>query len=104
MAASPVAMTPPPSAGGDAGGPASPAEVNPTTPPAASPAPPVPSPAMQNGTQLAIRVVSDLRSIAKAFPATSSKVAEINNLMREVVAGMMQSAPTGEPAAPPSNG
>jgi hypothetical protein len=59
---------------------------------------------MQNGTQLAIRVVADLRAIAKAFPATSSKVAEINNLMREVVAGMMQSAPTGEPMAPPSNG
>lgn len=59
---------------------------------------------MQNGTQLAIRVVSDLRAIAKAFPATAAKIADINNLMREVVAGMMQSAPTGEPAAPPSNG
>jgi hypothetical protein len=45
-----------------------------------------------------------LRAIAKAFPATAPKIADINNLMREVVAGMMQSAPTGEPAAPPSNG
>jgi hypothetical protein len=59
---------------------------------------------MQHGTQMAIQVVQSLRAIAKAFPATAPKVAEINNLMREVVAGMMQSAPTGEPAAPPSNG
>jgi hypothetical protein len=99
MAAAPVAMTPPPTADGG-----SPAQVNPTAPPAASPAPPVPSPGMQHGTQLAIQTVQNLRAIAKAFPATAPKIAEINDLMREVVAGMMQSAPTGEPAAPPSNG
>src|SRR5262249_2768014 len=102
MAAASAPLTPPPTP--DGGGPPSPAQVNPTSPPAASPAPPVPSPAMQNGTQLAIQVVSNLRSIAQAFPATAAKVAEINNLMREVVAGMMTSAHTGEPAAPPSNG
>lgn len=59
---------------------------------------------MEQGTQLAIGVVSGLRAIAKAFPATSDKISEMNNLMREVVALMMSSQQTGEPAAPPIGG
>ena len=51
---------------------------------------------------MAIQVVAGLRAIAKAFPATAADIAEINNKMREVTAKMMESAPTGEPAAPPA--
>jgi hypothetical protein len=59
---------------------------------------------MQQGTQLAIQVVSNLRTIAKAFPAAAPHIAEINNLMRSVMAAMMQHSQTGEPAAPPTAG
>lgn len=70
----------------------------------ASPAPATPSPQMQQGTQAAIQVVNLLRGIAKAFPGTSPKISEINNLMREVTALMMQHQEPGEPQAPPSGG
>ena len=56
---------------------------------------------MQQGTQLAIQVVSNLRTIAKSFPATAPHIAEINNLMRQVMAAMMEHAQPGEPQAPP---
>lgn len=49
-----------------------------------------------------IGVVQGLRALAQAFPATAPKIAEINNLMREVVPLMMQSQPVGEPMAPPN--
>jgi len=101
MAAAPVAMTPPPTANG---APPSPAQVNPTSPPAVSPAPPVPSPQLQQGTDLSIRIVRDLIALAKMFPEISPKVSQINNLMREVAAGIQESSQTGEPMAPPSNG
>src|SRR6266851_9535388 len=103
MASSPVALTPPPDASsGPQQPPPSPAA--PTAPAAASPSPPQPAPAMQQGTQLAIQVVSNLRSIAKAFPATAPHIAEINNVMRSVMASMMQHAQTVEPKAPPTGG
>jgi len=50
---------------------------------------------------MAIEVVRMLRAIAQAYPSTAPHVAEINNLMREVMASMMQSSQPGEPAAPP---
>jgi len=95
-------MTPPPSAGGNA--PPSPAQVNPTSPPQVSPAPATPSPQMNEGTQLGIRIAHDLTALAKMFPVVTPKIAQINNILREVVAGIMESSQTGEPAAPPSNG
>jgi hypothetical protein len=57
---------------------------------------------MSQGTQLAINVVNQLRTIAKAFPATAPRIQEINNLMREVTLLMMQGQETPEPSAPPS--
>ena len=98
-AAPPAMMTPPPTANG---APPSPAQVNPTSPPMASPAPPVPSPRMQEGMNLTIEAVKALTAIAKAFPVTAGDIAEMNNKMREVTAKIMESAPTGEPAAPPA--
>ena len=56
---------------------------------------------MQQGTQLLISVVNNLRSIAKQFPGTAPKVAEINNLIREMTAEVMKSQQTPEPQAPP---
>jgi len=92
MAAAPP-LTPPP--GMDSG---SAPPTAPTTP--ATAAPPQPSPA-DHGTNMAIEVVRMLRAIAQAYPSTAPHVAEINNLMREVMASMMQSSQPGEPAAPP---
>lgn len=57
---------------------------------------------MEQGTQLLIQVVQGLRSIAQAFPSAAPKIAEINNLMREVVPLMMEAQQTGEPMAPPN--
>lgn len=76
----------------------------PTDPAAASPAAASPSPQMQQGTQLAIDVVSKLRTIAKAFPATASEIQQINDLMRSVTAKMMAGAQSAEPSAPPNAG
>jgi hypothetical protein len=58
---------------------------------------------MQQGTDLTIRIVRDLIALAKMFPAVAPKVAQINNIMREVAGGIQESSQTGEPAAPPSN-
>ena len=99
MASASMSMPPPPSMGGTPGQPPAP-----TSTPGASPAPPTPSPSMQQGTQLLIGAVSNLRAIAKAFPAAASKVAEANNLLREISALMMQSQNPGEPQAPPTGG
>jgi hypothetical protein len=59
---------------------------------------------MNQGTQLAINVVSQLRTIAKAFPATAPEIQQINDLMRQVTAKMMAGAQTPEPSAPPNAG
>jgi hypothetical protein len=47
-------------------------------------------------------VIRDLRSIAKAFPEAAPHISQINDLMRKVMASMMQSAQPGEPQAPPT--
>jgi hypothetical protein len=59
---------------------------------------------MQHGTTLAIQVASNLRAISKAFPRTAPKVAEMNNLLREVMAEMMTQGQPGEAQAPPTSG
>ena len=56
---------------------------------------------MQSGTQDAILIVSKLRGLAKAYPTVAPVVAQINDLMRQVMAGMMQHQQPGEPQAPP---
>lgn len=89
-------MTPPPAGSGPG--------ATPTDPQAASPAPPTPSPVMQQGMKLIVDVVTNLRAIAKAYPAAAPKVAEANSVMREISALMMQSQHPGEPSAPPSGG
>lgn len=97
MSSTPSMMPPPPGAGN-----APTASAAPTAPTAASPAPPSPSPALQHGTGMLLNVVSGLRAIAKAYPATSEKVAEANQIMREISAIMMTAQKPGEPQAPPS--
>jgi hypothetical protein len=51
---------------------------------------------------MVIGVVSSLRAIAKAYPATAPMIQEINDKMREVAAAMMQHQAPGEPQAPPA--
>jgi hypothetical protein len=76
----------------------------PSSPTAASPSPAQPSPAMQQGTQDVIEIVNKLRGIAKAHPKVAPQVSQINDLMREVLSGMMESQTPGEPQAPPVGG
>ena len=97
MASPSNALTPPP--GMDDQSPQSP-----SAPAAASPSPPQPSPAMQQGTQDVIEVVQKLRGIAKAYPSAAPTVAKINDLLRELMAAMMQHASPGEPMSPPNAG
>jgi hypothetical protein len=47
-------------------------------------------------------VIRDLRSIAKAYPEAAPHITQINDLMRKVMAAMMQSSQPGEAAAPPT--
>jgi hypothetical protein len=94
-------LTPPPGLNDSSSG-APPA--TPSAPMAASPSPPQPSPQMQQGTQDVIEVVQKLRGIAKAYPSAAPTVAKINDLMREMLAAMLQHQTPGEPAAPPMNG
>ncbi len=89
-------MTAPPSMAGHQG------PMNPTNPTAAAPSPARPSPEMQQGTQMVIGVVHNLRSIATAYPSTTPEIQEMNNLMRRVLAKMMQNQRPGEPEAPPA--
>lgn len=70
----------------------------------AAPAPPQPAPQIQQGTQLAVRVVNDLRTLAKAFPGAAPAVAEIHDKMRDVMKAIMQQGTPGESAAPPTGG
>ena len=83
------AAAPPPSDSPTQGAPATPAQ---------------PSPGMQQGTQLLISVVNNLRAIAKQYPAAAPKVAEANNLMREIAQEVMKASQPPEPAAPPIGG
>ena len=94
--ASPSMMPPPPPGQDDS------APQTPTSPAAASPSPAQPSPAAQQGTQLVLGVIRDLRSIAKAYPEAAPHITQINDLMRKVMAAMMQSSQPGEAAAPPT--
>ena len=87
------AMSPPPLPGG--GTPA------PTEPTVASPSPPQANPTMQQGTTMAIQVARNLQTIAKAFPSTAPTIAQMNNLLRDVVSSMMEDSQPPEPAAPP---
>lgn len=96
MGSSPQALPPPPGAD------QSQQNTAPTAPETASPSPAQPSPVMQQGTQLVISIVNNLRSIAKAYPGAAAKVQEANNAMREIMAEMMKSQAPGEPAAPPT--
>jgi hypothetical protein len=99
MASPSNALTPPPQMGDSA-----PPPQTPSSPTAASPSPAQPSPAMQQGTQDVIEIVNKLRGIAKAHPKVAPQVGQINDLMREVLAGMMESQTPGEPQAPPTGG
>lgn len=72
--------------------------------PQATSAPAQPSPAMQQGTQQVISVLQGLRAIAKAYPSTSAKIAEINDMMREVGLEIMKGQQMPEPQAPPIGG
>lgn len=51
---------------------------------------------------MVLGVIRDLRSIAKAYPKTAPHITQINDLMRKVMAAMMESANPGEPQAPPT--
>ncbi len=101
MATTPAAMPPPPGTDDSAAS----QGVPPTSPQAASPAPPTPSPAMQQGTQMMLQVVNGLRAIAKAFPGASPSVAKINELIRgEIMPAIMAHSEPGEAQAPPIGG
>ena len=98
-------MTPPP--GQDQGqgpdsGQGQPPDPSQASPASSASAPAQPSPQMQQGTQIAIRVVNDLRTIAKAFPGAAPAVAEIHDKMRDVLKAIMQQGTPGTPAAPPA--
>lgn len=92
-------LTPPPGLNDSSSG--APPET-PTAPAAASPAPPTPSPEMQQGTQDVIEIVQKLRGLAKSYPSAAPTVTKINDLMRELLAAMMQHQTPGEPMAPPN--
>ena len=94
MASAPSTSLPPPPPGSAA----------PTSPVAASPAPPEASPQLERGSRMTIQVVSGLRTIAQEFPATAPLITQINDLMRQVQMKMMSTSKPGEPAAPPVNG
>ena len=92
--ASPASTLPPPPG-------ASPAEQSPTSPAAASPAPAAPSPGADQGTQMLIQAVHNLRALAKAYPSVAPEIQQINDIMRSVGAKIMQSQQPAEPQAPP---
>jgi len=56
---------------------------------------------MQIGAQMVIGVARNLTAIAKAYPAAAPEIREMNNLLRQVQAKIMQSQQPGEPQAPP---
>ncbi len=51
---------------------------------------------------MVISIVSQLRSLAKAYPQTAPHIAQVNDLMRKVLGAMMTHAQPGEPQAPPT--
>jgi hypothetical protein len=54
------------------------------------------------GAKLAIGVIQNLRTIAKAYPGAAPAVAEIHEKMRDVLKAIMQQATPGTAAAPPT--
>lgn len=96
------ALPPPPGSSAPDADSAPPPSAAPTQ--GATPAPATPSPMMQQGTQLLLSVVNNLRAIAKQFPGAAPKVAEANNLMREIAQEIMKAAPAPEAQAPPMAG
>jgi hypothetical protein len=51
---------------------------------------------------MVLEVVRNLRSLAKAYPEAAPYIAQINDLMRKVMAATMQRANAGESQAPPT--
>jgi len=96
MSAGPAPAMPPPPGGGP--------PAAPTSPVAASPAPPQPSPKLEQGSKIVIMVVQGLRGIAQDFPQTAPIVSQINDLMRQLQLAMMKNVQPQEPAAPPNAG
>jgi hypothetical protein len=94
MASAP-SLAPPPGAGGDSLQPSTP-----PTPDAGVSPPPQPS-GMSEGSQLVIKIVQMLRSLAKMFPQAAPEVGDINTKMQQVGLKIMQSQHPGEPQAPP---
>jgi hypothetical protein len=70
----------------------------------ASPSAAQPAPGMNAGAKLVIRVVDDLRALAKAYPKAAPFVSKINDLMPHIQAAIMSEGSPGEPQAPPSAG
>lgn len=73
----------------------------PTMPPAAVASPATPAPTLDHGMQMAINIANQLRSLAKAYPSAAPKVAQANDLLREIQIEIMKNQQPGEPAAPP---
>jgi hypothetical protein len=92
-----MGMTPPPGASPDSGAANAPAP----SPVGASPATPTDSPQMQQGAQLVISIVHNVRALAKMYPKVAPLVAEVNEKMREMLPLIMQSQPSAETQAPP---
>ena len=68
----------------------------------ASPAPPSPSPQLEQGSRLVIQTVQALRKLGQDFPAAAPAISKINDLMREVQLKVMAGSKPSEPAAPPA--
>ena len=68
----------------------------------ASPAPPSPSPQLEQGSRLVIQTVQALRRLAQDFPAAAPAISKVNDLMREVQLKVMAGSKPTEPAAPPA--
>lgn len=59
---------------------------------------------MQSGVQSVIRIVTDLRGLAKAYPAVAGEVSKMMDNMQKIQGLMMQHQNPGEPQAPPTAG
>jgi len=59
---------------------------------------------MQSGTQDIVLIIQKLRGLAQAYPGAAPFVQQINDLMRQVAAAVMEHQTPGEPAAPPVGG
>jgi hypothetical protein len=93
VASAPMATVPPPPGGPQPDPPKNGAD--------ASPAPPQPSPQVEQGSRLVIQTVQALRKLATDYPAAAPAITKINDLMREVQMKVMAGSKPTEPAAPP---